>query len=67
MTDTLELVHNLSYKLFIILYVFSFNCMAKSTRMLLCFLLGSLFIVKHYSKSLVKDVCENQEKMENGN
>ena len=41
--------------------------MAKSTPMLLCFLPGSLFIVKHCTcKSLVKDVCENQVKMENG-
>ena len=39
--------------------------MAKSTCMLFCFLTGSLFIVKQCTcKSLVKDVCENQEKME---
>ena len=65
--DTLELVHNVSYKFIIVLYVFNFNCMAKSTPMLLCFLPGSLFIVKHCTcKSLVKDVSENQVKMENG-
>ena len=41
-TDTLELVRDVSYKLFIILYVFNFNCIAKSTRILLCFLPSSL-------------------------
>ena len=67
MTDTLE-VHKISYKFIIVLYVFNLNCMAKSTCMLSCFLRGSLFIVKHFTcKSLVKDVCENQVKMENGN
>ena len=55
---------NVSFKFIIVLYVFNFNWMAKSTCMLFCFLAGLLFIVKHCTCiSLVKDVCKNQEKI----
>ena len=71
MTDTLELVHNVSYKFFIFLYVCDFNILIVWPSLHVCCCVSSMvhyFIVKHFTcKSLLKDVCENQVKMENEN